>query len=122
MHNRRIYNRGYRFTNSPDDAQDLTQEVFVRIYRTMGSYAVEKGAFTDVVDHPDPESSGGTISAVANRTGYRFPGRGPERRGRFALSRGPAGRPESNPDDRLAKQRNPENGADGPGPAFPGSA
>ena len=46
LHNRRIYNLCYRFTNSPDDAQDLTQEVFIRIYRTMGSYNVEKGAFT----------------------------------------------------------------------------
>ena len=46
QHNRRIYNLCYRFTNSPDDAQDLTQEVFIRVYRTMGSYNVEKGAFT----------------------------------------------------------------------------
>ena len=46
MHNRRIYNLCYRFTSSPDDAQDLTQEVFVRLYRTMGSYTIEKGAFT----------------------------------------------------------------------------
>jgi RNA polymerase sigma-70 factor (ECF subfamily) len=46
LHNRRIYNLCYRFTNSPDDAQDLTQEVFIRVYRTMGSYDIEKGAFT----------------------------------------------------------------------------
>ena len=46
LHNRRIYNLCYRFTSSPDDAQDLTQEVFIRIYRTMGSYNIEKGAFT----------------------------------------------------------------------------
>ena len=46
LHNRRIYNLCYRFTNSPDDAQDLTQDVFIKIYRTLGSYDVEKGAFT----------------------------------------------------------------------------
>jgi RNA polymerase sigma factor (sigma-70 family) len=46
LQNRRIYNLCYRFTNSPDDAQDLTQEVFIRVYRTLGSYDVEKGAFT----------------------------------------------------------------------------
>ena len=46
LHNRRIYNLCYRFTSSPDDAQDLTQEVFIRVYKTMGSYNVEKGAFT----------------------------------------------------------------------------
>ena len=45
LYNRRVYNLCYRFTNSPDDAEDLTQEVFIRIYRTLGSYDIEKGAF-----------------------------------------------------------------------------
>jgi RNA polymerase sigma-70 factor, ECF subfamily len=45
-HNRRIYNICYRFTGSPDDAEDLTQEVFIKIYRTLQSYDLEKGAFT----------------------------------------------------------------------------
>lgn len=45
LHNRRIYNLCYRFTNSPDDAQDLAQDVFIRVYRTLASYDVEKGAF-----------------------------------------------------------------------------
>jgi RNA polymerase sigma-70 factor, ECF subfamily len=43
--NRRIYNICYRFTGSGDDAQDLTQEVFIKIYRTLGSFDVEKGSF-----------------------------------------------------------------------------
>ncbi len=46
LHQRRIYNLCYRFTNSTDDAQDLTQDVFIRVYRTLGSYDIEKGAFT----------------------------------------------------------------------------
>lgn len=46
LHQRRIYNLCYRFTNSPDDAQDLTQDVFIRVYRTLGSYDVGKGAFS----------------------------------------------------------------------------
>lgn len=46
LHSRRIYNLCYRFTSSPDDAQDLTQDVFIKIYRTLGTYDVEKGAFT----------------------------------------------------------------------------
>jgi RNA polymerase sigma-70 factor (ECF subfamily) len=46
LHNRRIYNLCYRFTSSPDDAQDLTQDVFIKVYRTLGSYDVDKGAFT----------------------------------------------------------------------------
>jgi RNA polymerase sigma-70 factor, ECF subfamily len=45
-HNRRIYNICYRFTNSPDDAEDLTQEVFIKVYKTLTQYDLEKGAFT----------------------------------------------------------------------------
>lgn len=46
LHSRRIYNLCYRFTSSPDDAQDLTQDVFIKVYRTLGTYDVDKGAFT----------------------------------------------------------------------------
>lgn len=42
---RRIYNICYRFTGSADDAEDLTQDVFIRMYRTLGSYDVSRGAF-----------------------------------------------------------------------------
>jgi len=45
-HNRRIYNICYRFTGSPDDAEDVAQEVFIKIYRTLSSYDSAKGAFT----------------------------------------------------------------------------
>ena len=44
-YSRRIYNICYRFAGSPDDAQDLTQEVFIKMYRTLGTYDVERGAF-----------------------------------------------------------------------------
>ena len=44
-YNRRIYNICYRFAGSADDAQDLTQEVFIKMYRTLTSYDVERGAF-----------------------------------------------------------------------------
>jgi RNA polymerase sigma-70 factor, ECF subfamily len=46
LYNRRIYNLCYRFTNSSENAQDLTQEVFIRVYRTLATYDVGKGAFT----------------------------------------------------------------------------
>ena len=46
LHNRRIYNLCYRFTNSADHAEDLTQDVFIKVYRTLSSYNVEKGAFS----------------------------------------------------------------------------
>ena len=42
---RRIYNICYRFTGSQDDAQDLTQEVFIKVYRTLSSYDLDKGSF-----------------------------------------------------------------------------
>jgi RNA polymerase sigma-70 factor (ECF subfamily) len=44
-YHRRIYNLCYRFAGSADDAQDLTQDVFIRMYRTLKSYDVERGAF-----------------------------------------------------------------------------
>jgi RNA polymerase sigma-70 factor (ECF subfamily) len=45
QYNRRIYNLCYRFAGSPDDAQDLTQEVFIKIYRTLGSFDGAKASF-----------------------------------------------------------------------------
>jgi RNA polymerase sigma-70 factor, ECF subfamily len=45
QYNRRIYNICYRFTGSTDQAEDLTQEVFVRMYRTLDSYDPERAAF-----------------------------------------------------------------------------
>jgi RNA polymerase sigma-70 factor (ECF subfamily) len=44
-YHRRIYNLCYRFAGSADNAQDLTQEVFIRMYRTLNSYDVGRGAF-----------------------------------------------------------------------------
>lgn len=45
LYHRRIYNICYRFCGSADDAQDLTQEVFIKMYRTLSSYDVSRGAF-----------------------------------------------------------------------------
>jgi len=44
-YHRRIYNICYRFAGTSDDAQDLTQEVFIKMYRTLNSYDSGKGAF-----------------------------------------------------------------------------
>jgi len=44
-YHRRIYNICYRFAGSANDAEDLTQEVFIKIYRTLNTYDVERGAF-----------------------------------------------------------------------------
>jgi RNA polymerase sigma-70 factor (ECF subfamily) len=45
-HTRRIYNLCYRFTSNRHEAEDLTQEVFLRIYRTMSSYRSGEGGFS----------------------------------------------------------------------------
>ena len=45
QYNRRIYNICYRFSGSPDDAADLTQEVFIKIYRTLSTFDGTKAAF-----------------------------------------------------------------------------
>ena len=43
QYHRRIYNICYRFTSSATDAEDLTQEVFVKMYRTLESWDGSKG-------------------------------------------------------------------------------
>lgn len=40
---RRIFNLAYRFTSSAEAAEDLTQEVFIRIYRTLDQYNAKQG-------------------------------------------------------------------------------
>ncbi len=45
QYHKRIYNICYRFAGSGDDAEDLTQEVFIKMYRTLKTYEVERGAF-----------------------------------------------------------------------------
>ena len=45
QYHKRIYNICYRFAGSADDAEDLTQEVFIKMYRTLKTYEVERGAF-----------------------------------------------------------------------------
>jgi RNA polymerase sigma factor (sigma-70 family) len=46
VYTRRVYAICYRFTNSDSEAQDLTQEVFLRIFRTLGSFRAGEGSFT----------------------------------------------------------------------------
>ena len=43
IYSRRIYNLAYRFTSSREAAEDLTQEVFVRIYRTLEQFDAKQG-------------------------------------------------------------------------------
>jgi RNA polymerase sigma-70 factor (ECF subfamily) len=42
---RRIYNLGYRYTNRRDEAEDLTQEILVRVYQNLKSFRADAGTF-----------------------------------------------------------------------------
>ncbi len=42
-YSRRIYNLAYRFTSRADAAEDLTQDVFIRIYRSLDQYNPKQG-------------------------------------------------------------------------------
>ncbi len=46
LHTRRIYGLCYRFTGKDSEAQDLTQEVFLRVYRSLASFRSSEGSFT----------------------------------------------------------------------------
>lgn len=45
-HTRRVYNLCYRFTSNRQESEDLTQEVFLRMYKTLASYRALSGGFT----------------------------------------------------------------------------
>jgi RNA polymerase sigma-70 factor (ECF subfamily) len=42
---RRVYSLCYRFTASSPDAEDLTQDVFIKLYANLRSFDVAKGSF-----------------------------------------------------------------------------
>ena len=44
-HTRLVYSICYRFTNNQSQAQDITQDVFLRIFRTLKSYRSSEGSF-----------------------------------------------------------------------------
>ena len=46
IHTRPVYALCYRFTGSGAEAQDLTQEVFVRVFRTLKSFRSNEGSFS----------------------------------------------------------------------------
>ncbi|MFY9724820.1 MAG: sigma-70 family RNA polymerase sigma factor [Bryobacteraceae bacterium] len=45
LHSRRVFGLCYRFTNSGSESQDLTQEVFLRVFRTLHSFRAAEGSF-----------------------------------------------------------------------------
>jgi RNA polymerase sigma-70 factor (ECF subfamily) len=45
-HTRRVYGLCYRFTRKHSDAQDLTQDVFLRVFQTLGTFRSDEASFT----------------------------------------------------------------------------
>ncbi len=45
VHTRKIFNLCYRFTGRPAEAEDLTQEVFIKIFQTLRTYDATQGTF-----------------------------------------------------------------------------
>ena len=45
VHTRRVYGLCYRFTGADGEAQDLTQEVFLRVFRTLKTFRSTEGSF-----------------------------------------------------------------------------
>jgi RNA polymerase sigma-70 factor, ECF subfamily len=45
LHTRRVYGLCFRFTGSGSEAQDLTQEVFLRVFRTLKTFRSAEGSF-----------------------------------------------------------------------------
>lgn len=42
----RIFGLSYRFTGRREEAEDLTQDIFIRIYQSLGSFHAETGSFS----------------------------------------------------------------------------
>lgn len=44
-HGRRVFNLAYRFVGRADEAEDVTQEVFVKVYRSLDAFRETEGSF-----------------------------------------------------------------------------
>jgi RNA polymerase sigma-70 factor, ECF subfamily len=44
-HGRKVFNLAYRFVGRVDEAEDVTQEIFVKVYRSLHSFRPSDGSF-----------------------------------------------------------------------------
>lgn len=83
LHSARVYRLAYRLTGNPHDAEDLTQEVFVRVFRSLSSYT--PGTFegwlhritTNLFLDQARRKSKIRFDALADDAETRMPGRAP---------------------------------------------
>lgn len=83
QHSARVYRLAYRLTGNPHDAEDLTQEVFVRVFRSLSSYT--PGTFegwlhritTNLFLDQARRRSRIRFDALADDADARIPARGP---------------------------------------------
>lgn len=77
-HNRKIYNLCYRFTGRPSEAEDLTQEVFIKVFQTLTTYDAAQGTFSTwlnrvarnhLVDHYRRTHKDRLTSSIEDETG-----------------------------------------------------
>ena len=45
VYTKRVYGLCYRFTGRDNEAQDLTQDVFLRVFKSLGSFRAGEGSF-----------------------------------------------------------------------------
>jgi len=45
MYAKRVYNLSYRYTGRREEAEDLSQEIFIRVYQNLNSFRSDVGSF-----------------------------------------------------------------------------
>jgi RNA polymerase sigma-70 factor (ECF subfamily) len=86
-HGRRVFNLSYRYTNRKEEAEDLTQEILIRVYQNLKSYRPEEGSFQGWVlriarnliidqyrkNRRYPQTSGGEELETMNLADHKIP-------------------------------------------------
>ena len=49
-HGRKVFNLAYQFVGRVDEAEDVTQEIFVKVYRSLRSLPAFEGSFPRLAD------------------------------------------------------------------------
>ena len=69
-HTRRVYGLCYRFTGKDAEAQDLTQDVFLRVFRALGSFRSNRGIVHHMARPADAQSADRPLPAHPQRADH----------------------------------------------------